>query len=268
MSGRHMKGRLDMSKFTKSVISSAAAACLMMGSVTMADTPVGNQAQPGATGIGGAGGGTAPQVPSNQGTGVQDANQAGGPKDGAEAHRMAMQQVQKADNPDKLFLLHVAMGNQAELQWAQVAQTKSQNPQVKQVADAITKDHTKLGESLQKLLDQQGLEAPKMAPPIAQQELKVAQSLPNDQFDQCFLSAMKAGHMATISKFEDEAKVAKDAGVRQFASENLPTLQQHAQMIQQTAVAVGLPSGSDAQPASSKITPDSSKSNSTGTDRK
>jgi putative membrane protein len=230
-----------MSKFAQRVISSTAVACLIFGSavaIAIADNP-----QPA---------GTNAQPPANQGAGLQDPGRAAG---GREAQGMWMEQIQKADTPDKLFLLQVAAGCQAGTQWAQLAQQKSQNAQVKQLSDAILKDHQQLTQALQKAIEQQGLQMPQGVPPIVQQELKVAQSLSGEQFDQRFLSCTKAGHAAAVSAFEDEARIASDPNVKQFASQNLPTLQQHAQLIQQAAVALGLPSGTEARQAGQRIPP-------------
>jgi putative membrane protein len=226
-----------MNGFAKRVIFSAAVACLCLGgAAAIADNPPG---------------GTAAQPPSNQGARA-DVGQAGG----REAdHRAMSEQLQKADTPDKLFVLQAAVGCETGRQWAQLAQQKSQNAQVKQVADAILKDHQQLNQSLQRVIEQQGLQMPQAVPPFIQQELKVAQSLSGEQFDQRFLSCAKAGHAAAISAFEDEAKIAADPNVKQFATQTLPTLQQHAQIIQQAAVAVGLPSGVEARTAGQRIPP-------------
>jgi putative membrane protein len=218
-----------MTKVANRIITAAAAACVAIGAGVMAADN-----QPG---------GTTGNQPGNQG------NQATGQED----HQRMRQEIQKADTPDKLFLLGTAMGNQMEIKWAQVAQQKSQNAQVKQVADAIVKDHQQLAQDLQKLIEQNGLTTPQHIPPLYDQAIQVLQAQSGDQFDQCFLSGVKAAHMASVSRFEDEAKIARDPAVKQFASQYLPTLQAHAQLVQQAAVAVGLPSGAEAIPAGSRI---------------
>lgn len=215
-----------MTKAANRIITAAAAACLAIGAGVMAADN-----QPG---------GAAGNQPANQGA-------------GQEQWQQIRQEIQKADTPDKLFLLGTAMGNQMEIKWAQVAQQKSQNAQVKQVADAIVRDHQQLAQDLQKLIEQNGLTTPQHIPPLYDQAIQVLQSQSGDQFDQFFLSCVKAAHQANVSRFEDQAKIAKDPAVKQFASQYLPTLQAHSQMVQQAAVAVGLPSGAEAQPAGSRI---------------
>jgi len=132
--------------------------------------------------------------------------------------------MQKADTPDKLFLIHTAEGNMWEMQLAQAAQQKSQNQQVKQLAQRIHQDHQQMAQELQKVIEKQGLQTPQSLSPEKQHALQVMQSQSGEDFDKCFLSAMKADHAKDVSKFEDMAKIAKDDGVklREPATPNAP----------------------------------------------
>jgi len=151
-----------------------------------------------------------------------------------------------------------------EMQLAQAAQQKSQNQQVKQLAQRIQQDHQQMAQALQKVIEQQGLQSPQSLSLEKQHALQVMQSQSGEDFDKCFLSAMKCDHAKDVSKFEDMSKIAKDDAVKQFASQQLPTLQQHYQQVQQTAVACGLPSGTEASPAGARI-PGSGNGTSGGT---
>jgi hypothetical protein len=52
---------------------------------------------------------------------------------------------------------------------------------------------------------------------------------------------MKALHLADVSSFADKAQTAKNQDVKQFASQELPTLQQHQRQVISLASAQGLP---------------------------
>lgn len=157
--------------------------------------------------------------------------------------------LQQANSPDKLFILTTAVGNECEIQMSQAAAEHSQSEQVKQLAQRMVQDHQKLAQQLQPIAQQQGVTIPQALPALEQQKLQVLSSLQGSDFDQAYLSDLKADHAANVSKFEDEAKLAKDNQLKQFAAQALPTLQEHQQMVSQAAVAVGLPSGMEAQPA-------------------
>src|SRR5205807_476947 len=107
---------------------------------------------------------------------------------------------------------------------------------------------------LQQTAQKVGLQIPQGSlPPMKQQELQIYQSLDGQQFDQQFVSCMKAAHAHDICKFDDVSRVAQNDDVKKFARETLPALQQHGQMIEQTATAVGLGSGYDAIQAGAKM---------------
>ena len=163
------------------------------------------------------------------------------------------EEIKKADTPDKLFLLRTAEQSIYELLLTKTAEHNAQSDKVKELAIGLHKDEQQLTRQVQKLIQQQGLQMPQGISPLLQQELKVLQAQQGEQFDMAFISALKASHAQEISKFADMAKVAKDDSVKQFASEALPTLQQHAQLIRDSALAIGLPGGPEAQPAGVKI---------------
>ena len=163
--------------------------------------------------------------------------------------------------PDKMFVHMAAVDGMAEVRLAELAREKSQNQQVRQLADRLIQDHTKSNQQLLKLAPQEGLEPPKnenlqehtaQLPPERQMVLQFFQSLQGSEFDQEFLSHVKAAHAKEISKFTDKARLAKDDKIRQFAAQQLPILREHQQMALAAAASSGM--GSDtAQPASGRL---------------
>ena len=173
---------------------------------------------------------------------ASDSQQQQSGSEGREGHQQMHQLLQSANTPDKLFIVAQAADNRAEIELAQLAQQKAENQQVKQVAQQIMQDHQKLGDQLKQVAQQENLQIPESMPlpPMKQQEKKVMESLSGQQFDQAYISGMKAAHAAAVSKYEDVSKTAQDGAVKQFASEALPSLQRHFQMINTAAQAVGL----------------------------
>jgi len=214
---------------TNRTIALAAAAALAAGSMLASPCRLlAQDAGQGATGAGaGAGAGAQPSQPGMQDRqGMQD----------------TMQAIRSADNPDKLFLVEVALGSQAEMQLAQLAQQKSQDQQVKRIAQRIQQDHTQLLQQLQTVAQAENVTLPKSLPAIHQQEARVLQSLDGKQFDQCFLSAMRCMHAKDVSKFQDVSQIAQSQQVKQFAAQQLPILTAHRAEVDRAAVAMGLPS--------------------------
>jgi hypothetical protein len=67
--------------------------------------------------------------------------------------------------------------------------------------------------------------------------------LNGQQFDQEYVSAMKAEHAHDVSCFQDKAAVAQNRELKQWAQQTLPKLQEHHSMAMAAASQVGLPSG-------------------------
>ena len=54
-----------------------------------------------------------------------------------------------------------------------------------------------------------------------------------------YMSHMVKDHVKDVKEFEKESKSGKDADVKQFAADTLPTLREHLQMAQTTATKIG-----------------------------
>src|SRR5581483_1537619 len=151
-----------------------------------------------------------------------------------------------------------------------LAQDKAQDPQVKQFAQRLLQDHQQAMNQLQTAAQECGVQLPHGTPAIKQQELKVLQSLNGKEFDQKFISCMRAAHAKAVNEYQDEAQLAKDPHVKDFASKTLPALQEHFQMSERTATALGLPSGAEAQTAGARMSGESGSSshgNTSGSNR-
>jgi putative membrane protein len=162
-----------------------------------------------------------------------------------------------ANDPDKQFLKSCAVANMAEMKLAQAAQDKAQSQDVKQLAQTIMQDHQQMQQQLQQTAQKAGVQLPQDLPQQMQEQVQTISQLQGDQFDKHFVSAVKATHAAALSKFGDEAKIAQNDDVKQFASQQLPTLQAHGQKIQSIAMAQGLSTEGlgQAQPAGATIQP-------------
>jgi putative membrane protein len=162
-----------------------------------------------------------------------------------------------ASEPDKQFIKNVAIGNMAEMKLTQAAQDKAQSQEVKQLAQTIMQDHQQMEQQLKQVAQKVGVDLPQDLPQPMQDQIQSISQLQGDQFDKHFVSAIKASHAAALSKFGDEAKIAQNDDVKQFAAQQLPTLQAHSQKIQTCAMAQGLSSEGlgQAQPAGATIQP-------------
>jgi len=178
---------------------------------------------------------------------------------GKQVDQQIDQQLQKIQQQkdnlagDRLFVLNTAIGNQFEMSLAQMAQQKSQDQQVKQLAERILQDHQQAGQQLQQVAQKLQVEVPQGLPSVKQQELQIIGGMESKMFDQKFVSCMDEHHAKDVTCFRNTAQTAQSPDVKQFASQTLPKLQEHWQLTKRTATAVGLPSDNEAQPAGGRI---------------
>jgi len=97
------------------------------------------------------------------------------------------------------------------------------------------------------------VQLPQSLPATKQQEMRVMQTLDGKEFDQQYISKMRAGHAKAVSEYTDVSQLAKNDQIKKYATQTLPTLQEHYQHVEKTATALGLPNLSEAQPAGARM---------------
>jgi putative membrane protein len=132
---------------------------------------------------------------------------------------------------DKDFLENAAQGGHTEVEGSKMAQTKSSNADVKQFADKMVQDHTKANQELVALASKKGYTPPDEPSLIQRTKLKALSVLDGHSFDKMYASQIGvSAHEDTVQLFQKEAADGKDADVKAWAAQTLPTLQQHLEM--------------------------------------
>lgn len=144
-----------------------------------------------------------------------------------------------ASSTDKTFMMKAAQGGQAEVTMGQLAQQKGSSDAVKQLGQTLVNDHQTANQQLQQIAQQQGAQLPTSPDPKDQAETDHLQNLNGQQFDQAFLKHAVMDHQKDIQEFQKEANSGSDPQLKQFAQQQLPTLQKHLQMAQQAQQSIG-----------------------------
>lgn len=255
----------------KQIAAVAVAGVMMTGSVGFAQqtndrpgAPGTPPAQPGQPGSLDRPAGQQPgQGQAGQGrAGQGQAGQEGHGQMGQQADQQVKQQMQKIGQSsqgamacDKLFVLEAGLGSQFEMELSRLAERKSQNDQVKQLAQQIMQDHMQATQQLQPIAQKLQVELPQGLTSMKQQKLQIYESLDAKAFDREFISTMDVLHAKDVAHFRNVSKTAATPEVKQFASQTLPKLQQHHQAIRRAGPAVGLELSdmNEAQPAGGRI---------------
>jgi len=134
---------------------------------------------------------------------------------------------EKLSAADQKFVKNAAEGGMAEVQLGQLAQTKAQDPKVKEFGQRMVDDHTKANDRLKSLASQKGVTLPTDVSSKDKAEADKLSKLSGAEFDKAYIRYMVQDHTKDVSEFQKESQSAKDSDVKSFASSTLPTLQDH-----------------------------------------
>jgi len=135
----------------------------------------------------------------------------------------------KLAHGDASFVKKAGADGMTEVELGKLAQQKASSDAVKQFGKRMEDDHSKANDKLKSLASAKGVELP--APD--KKDVSKLQDKSGADFDRDYMKHMVSDHKKDISAFEKAAK-SKDPEVKAFASETLPTLQEHYKLAQQT----------------------------------
>jgi putative membrane protein len=136
---------------------------------------------------------------------------------------------------DKMFVKKALQGGMAEVQLGQLTLQKSNNDQVKQFAQRMIDDHTKLGEQMKPVAQQLGVSDPNDVSKKDKSTMAKLQALSGPAYDEAYIRDMVKDHKQDLSDFQTEASSGQDQTVKDAANQGSKVIAQHLQMIQQIA---------------------------------
>jgi putative membrane protein len=140
----------------------------------------------------------------------------------------------KLSAADEKIVKDMAQANINEIEAAKLAQSKSQNDQVKSFAQQMIDDHTKGLTDVQQLAQQKGVTLP--TEPDAKHKAMAAklEKMSGAAFDKAYMSqAGVSDHKMVHSKLVSAEKKAKDADVKALAEKMEPIVAQHLKSAEQ-----------------------------------
>jgi putative membrane protein len=132
---------------------------------------------------------------------------------------------------DARFLKKAANAGHYEVEGSKLALKKSNNAEIQKFAKQMVDDHTKAAEELKALALKKKVEVPVEPNFMQKGSLMLLGTHDGKNFDEEYAEHVGVdAHEATIELFEDAAKSAEDADIKQFANKTLPTLKHHFEM--------------------------------------
>jgi putative membrane protein len=128
---------------------------------------------------------------------------------------------------DAKFVKQASASSDAEIMLGGLAQKRSQSDAVRSYGAMIVSDHTKANATLMPIA--QSIGAAPAAGPNAMQQSAYAklEAAPATRFDAGFAHVAVMSHQMAIVAFQREIRLGNDQALKAFASQQLPTLQQH-----------------------------------------
>lgn len=136
-------------------------------------------------------------------------------------------------NSDQDFIAKAAKGNREEVALGKLVAGKTKDPNVRQFAEMMVKDHSAAQNDLQQLAQSKNITLPEGLPDDAADLHSKLSSDTGKNLDKDYMSAMVDDHKKDVSEFQEQSQNAKDPDVKQFAAKTLPTLQKHLEKAQQ-----------------------------------
>lgn len=144
---------------------------------------------------------------------------------------------------DRNFIMEAAQGGMMEVQMGKLAQQNGQSDAVKQFGKRLEDDHAKANQELTGIAHKLGVTPPAQLDKKHQGKVDKMSKVKAQDFDRQFAKAMVDDHQHDVKAFRKQADKAKNAELKQFASQTLPTLEEHLKMAQDLAANTGKAGG-------------------------
>jgi putative membrane protein len=140
---------------------------------------------------------------------------------------------------DQAFVKEAGLGGLMEVELGRLAAEKASNADVKQFGQRMVDDHGKANQQLSSIAQQKNVQVPTELTGKAKTEHDRLSKLSGEQFDRAYMQLMVQDHRKDVAEFRRQSTRAKDPDVKSFASQTLPTLEDHLKMAEQTQLALG-----------------------------
>lgn len=132
---------------------------------------------------------------------------------------------------DMRFMREAARGGMAEVKLGQLALDRGASERVRHFGQRMIDDHSKANDRLKDIASRERVDLPTDIGAKNQALYDRLSSLHGAAFDAAYIRNMKMDHAEDIAAFRSEKNGGHDRAVRRFASETLPIVQEHYNMI-------------------------------------
>ena len=165
-------------------------------------------------------------------------------RDRDQGQGITAQDLAKAMTPpadSKEFATRAAAGNLFEIRLSELAQQKAQSQEIKQLAQQLKQDHQQAQDKLKEAAQQANVQIPEELPKAKQIKLDAFGQLEGKAFDNAYAMCQVESHLHSLAMYQNESQNGSDQQIKQYATQTLPKLRQHAGHIGRVAQAMQIP---------------------------
>lgn len=152
---------------------------------------------------------------------------------------------------DQQFLREAYNHASEQLAIGELATRQGQSDQVKKIGSQIVTDETNSLQKLRKLAEKEGLTLPQAPPQQDMSTVSRLTKLSGKQFDDAFLSQVRARDNHALQSFQQESKTGKNDSLKSYASDQVPVIRGQLDQIK-TGVANMQKGTTNKQPANNQ----------------
>lgn len=130
------------------------------------------------------------------------------------------------DDGGKEFIKAASLGGIMEVELAKLAQQQASSPAVKDFADMMIADHTRIFNELKKLATDKHILLPIELDQQQTEQLNRLKAIDGPKFDETYMRLVVRSHEQALKDYQAGARN-RDRQVNKFASEKIETLKEH-----------------------------------------
>lgn len=139
----------------------------------------------------------------------------------------------KLSTSDQKFLTDAMSSNNDEIKIAQLAEEKSSNDKVKNVAKILETDHSQMLDELKKIAKDKSLNLAVLDTAHSAMAEKMLVSNKPDDFDAAWIKSMLGDHTITLNSLESASNSVTDADLKNWIQRAIPIVKTHIDKLNQ-----------------------------------
>ncbi|HXR76174.1 MAG TPA: DUF4142 domain-containing protein [Bryobacteraceae bacterium] len=140
-----------------------------------------------------------------------------------------------ASKADQAFLKMAAETDMTEAHIGQMAQDQASEQEVKDLGQTLIQDHTKDYQAVSQLAVKLGATVPNGIDSAKVAPIRGLEHLKGKSFDRRFIQESISGHEKAIAAYKKESEHGDNADIKAYATQTLPTLEDHLHKSQDLA---------------------------------